>query len=118
MAVGGGTSGSNGSSGFTYTGTNTWIGGGAGGGGGGSYSGALISNGMIIGQPFVPVTSPDRFGDLLRGGGPNKLTQLQIERLMQHEFIPVEDGHPYCLLCFALDVYRTRHDHDFVIHEE
>lgn len=69
----------------------------------------MISNQYLTG---VTVSRP-------RHGGYDQLSKSQMDRLMDHEFVPLEEtGHQYCLICFAVDVYRVRTDHDYVIHED
>lgn len=78
-------------------------------------TGIVTTPGVI--SPFVQ-TSP-MFPDLVYpASGPGKLTPVQLAQLMrEHTFIEME-GSEYCLFCFALDQYKTRLDHIFVISEE
>lgn len=106
-------------------GTSVHVSGGGGGGnaysvaGGGGGSVSISGGAMQIGPPFAP-SLPSIFETLNGQRSPNKLTPQQLERLMDHQFVPMDNDprHSWCLLCYALDTYRTQADHDFVIHEE
>lgn len=100
----------------TWT-SNGWYtyGGGVGGSSGYPYIYTLPSAPTTITLP----TLPNPLDALLApSGGPNKLTPPQLSRLMSgHRFIQM-DNSDYCLFCYALDMYRNRTDHLFVISEE
>lgn len=120
-------------------GTNTWTGDvmqitgsatGLGGGGGNSITNIYPSTGgytyinpIYQHPPLLPnlVTtggSIQPFLDVLQNGR-NKLSPAQLAQLVAaHQFVPMDDGHEYCLFCYALDLYRTRLDHEYVIHED
>lgn len=105
------------------------IGGGGGGGyygGGGSFypyvttttTGINVNPGIVT--PFTPASNLQEF--LLSGvpgvGGANKLTPVQLNQLMrEHTFVEMQDS-DFCLFCYALDQFKTRLDHIFVIREE
>lgn len=97
------------------TSANIIIGGGGGGAGGFYSSGGFITTtGTGTVTPFVSQPNPMDF--LMKG--PNKLTPDQLALLLrEHTFIEMRNS-AYCLFCYALDQYRDRGDHLFVISEE
>lgn len=95
------------------TSANLIIGGGGGGAGGYYSSGGFITTtGIGTTVPFVG--NPLDF----LAKGPTKLTPDQLAVLLrEHTFIEMQNS-TYCLFCYALDQYRDRSDHVFVIREE
>lgn len=72
-----------------------------------------VNGGLIT--PFTPY-GPDYLMSTLPGVG--KLTPPQLAQLLRdHTFIEM-DNSDFCLFCYALDQYRPRTDHIFVISEE
>lgn len=71
----------------------------------------------VYGYPTVaPLTTTTMSIAPMTGAG--KLAQSQLNQLMaSHTFIPL-DSSDHCLFCYALDMWRTRSQHDFVISEE
>lgn len=66
---------------------------------------------------FAPITS-QVFTTTSMVIGNNRLTPDQLAFVLaQHRFLPM-DGSGYCLFCYALDLFRTKVDHLFVIREE
>lgn len=116
-----------GASGYTYvitsetnnvTSTGSSIGGYYGGAG---YPGYVTP--IPIMYPSLPQAFPNTVGvqpflDVLQGTR-NRLTPAQLATLVAaHDFVPMDDGNDFCLFCFALDLYRGRLDHQYVIHED
>lgn len=93
--------------------------GGSGGAATWTSSGTSSYPGYLNGLPPLGPASPfvATSGGLLPGGV-NRLNHAQMAVLLaEHKFIAM-DGGDYCLFCFALDLYRNRLDHLFVIREE
>jgi hypothetical protein len=72
--------------------------------------------------PTLPTSYPpfatNPLDGLLVPAGPGKLTAPQLDQLLrEHAFIEMA-GSEFCLFCYALDLYKTRLDHIFVINEE
>ena len=103
-----------------------------GGGGGGSYINTWtdVNTSLPTTSPYLTTTVPlvtttigpidgALYGStLIKPKGIDKLTPAEGELLLRaHRFIPMEHG-PYCLFCFALDIYRDQRAHEFVISEE
>lgn len=102
------------------TSANIIIGGGGGGAGGYYSGGGITSGGQFITTTTGTVTpfasQPNPMDFLMKG--PNKLTPDQLALLLrEHTFIEMRNS-AYCLFCYALDQYRDRGDHLFVISEE
>lgn len=85
------------------------------GGGGTTYtSPGYVTLGTGVNTTGGCITIPmdaDRTGNA-------RLTPDQMKFLLaEHGFMNMDNAE-YCLLCFALDQYRTRAEHMYVIHEE
>lgn len=86
-----------------------------GGGGGVGQVQPYITTSPGIVRPFTSVGLRDL---LVSSQGAGKLTQTQLDQLMrEHTFVEMGNSE-FCLFCYALDQYRTRLDHIFVISEE
>lgn len=92
-----------------------------GGGGGGGFTTDRVNPGIMTSPGIVtPFVGAPRDGLFIPGlqSGATKLTPVQLEQLIrEHTFIEMA-GSNFCLFCFALDHYRTRLEHLFVISEE
>lgn len=113
---------------------------GAGGGGGGYAYTTTSTPGIYTTGPWYPTTTPyilpqpwdvttnpvvtpfppgvNPADGLLAPRGISKITPSQLNRLLrEHTFVEM-DTCDFCLFCYALDQFRTRADHIFVISEE
>lgn len=100
----------------------------SGGSGGNAYgfnpninpSGVYIGGGGTVFPQYPPLVSDPLNGLLQTTPKRPNLTAEQLAKLMDHEFVAMDPStpSPFCLLCYALDMFRMQHEHQFVIHEE